>query len=119
MAFYAATVTTDASGDGTNLDANGNPQWNGQFRGRLMGLRFVPDASPEVGTDTTVAETQGLLRTIHTFTDTTTDTTVHPAAAITGATDAYLPYYVESANLKVTVAQGGNAKTVTIIALIE
>lgn len=119
MGYYFTTVTTDGSGDGTNLNAGGIPQWNGQFCGELMGVRITFGASPTAGTDTTLTEISGMTRTIQTFTDTVTATNAFPAAAIDGADDAYLPHYVESSNLKVTVAQGGSAKTVTVGVLIK
>lgn len=119
MGFYSATVTTDSSGDGTNLNALGNPQWSGSFRGLLRGVRVTFGASPTAGTDTTLAEISGMTRTLHTFTDVVTATNAFPAAAIDGATDAYMPHYVDSASLKVTVVQGGNGKTVTVGLLIE
>lgn len=119
MGFYSTTVTTDASGDGTNLDALGNPAWNGSFRGLLRGVRITFGASPTAGTDTTLTEISGMTRTIHTFTDVVAAANVFPAAAVQGATDFFMPHYVDSANLKVTVAQGGNGKTVTIGLLIE
>lgn len=119
MAFYTATVTTDGSGDGDNLDANGNPQWSGIFHGDLMGVRVTFGASPDAGTDTVLSEISGLSRTIHTFTNTATATNAFPAADIEGATDAYLPHYVESTNLKVLVDEGGDTKTVTVTVLIR
>lgn len=119
MGYYVATVTTDASGDGTNLNELGNPTWSGSFRGELMGVRITFGAAPTAGTDTTLAEISGMTRTLHTFGDVVTATNVFPAAAIQGATDSFLPHYVDSSNLKVTVAQGGNAKTVTVGLLIR
>lgn len=119
MGFYTTTVTTNASGDGTNLDANLNPVWSGHFRGDLLGVRVTFGASPTAGTDTVLSEPNGMTRTLHTFTDTVTATNAFPAAAIDGADDAYLPHYVESGNLKVTVAQGGDTKTVIVTVLIR
>ena len=113
IGFYSTTVTTDASGDGTSAD------WNGKFHGKLVGLRISFGGSPTAGTDTTLTEPNGLLRTIATWTDTVTAATSHPAAAITGATDAFMPYYVDSNNLLVTVDEGGEDKTVTVTVLIE
>lgn len=119
MGYYVTTVTTNSSGDGTNLDALGNPAWSGSFCGDLMGVRITFGASPTAGTDTTLAEIGGMTRTLHTFTDVVTATNVFPAAEIDSATDAFMPHHVDSSNLKVTVAQGGNAKTVTIGLLIR
>lgn len=119
MGYYTTTVTTDASGDGTNLDANGNPKWSGIFHGKLMGVRVTFGAAPTAGTDTTLAEIGGMTRTIHTFTDVITATNVFPVAAMQGATDSFMLHYVESNHLKVTVAQGGNTKTVTVGVLID
>lgn len=113
IGFYSATVTTDASGDGTSTD------WNGSFSGLLRGVRIAFGASPAATTDTTLTEPNGLQRTLATWTDTDTDGTTHPAAAIEGATDAFMPYAVDSNNLLVTVAQGGDSKTVTVTVLIE
>jgi hypothetical protein len=119
VGVYQAVVTTNGSGDGTNLDSLGNPLWSGHFRGELMGIRIEFGASPAAGTDTTLSEITGLKRTLHTFTDTAAAANAFPAAAIAGATDAFLPHYVDSSNLKVTVAQGGDTKTVYLTALVK
>lgn len=113
IGFYSATVTTDSSGDGTSTD------WNGKFSGLLRGVRISFGASPAATTDTTLTEPNGLLRTIATWTNTDTAATSHPALAITGATDAFMPYAVDSNNLLVTVDEGGDTKTVTVTVLIE
>lgn len=112
VGYYSTTVTTDASGDGTAT-------WETKFNGKLVGLRVEFGATPESTTDTTITEPSGLQRTIQTWTNQSSDVTAHPAALIAGATDAYLPYYVDSANLLVTVDEGGDTKTVTVIALVE
>lgn len=112
IGYYSTTVTTDGSGDGTAT-------WSESVTGILAGVRISFGASPAAGTDTTLSESRGLERTIKTWTDTNTAETVHPAAAIDGATDAYLPYYIDTKNLLVTVAQGGDTKTVTVTLLIE
>lgn len=121
MAFYRAVVSTDSGGDGDNLDANGNPVWNGSFQGYLAGIRYEFDAGTAATADTTVSEPVGLKRTIDSLTDTNTATTRTPSNAVTGATDFFLPYLVDSANLKVVVAQGGADVTdaVTVIVQIE
>lgn len=113
VGFYRATVTTNSSGDGTSSD------WTGSFNGVLRGVRIEFGGSPTAGTDTTLTEPNGLKRTIATWTDTVTDGTSYPAVEITGSTDAYMPYYVDDTNLLVTVAQGGDTKTVTVTVLIE
>lgn len=118
MGFYTTTVTTDASGDGTNLDALGNSQWSGVFRGMLMGMRVEFGASPDAGTDTVLSEPKGLKRTIQTLTDTSTSTNKHPVVAADGVSGASVYYFVESSNLKVTVAGGGDTKTVIVTVLI-
>lgn len=112
VSFYSTTVTTDASGDGSSS------AWNGTFTGMLAGVRIEFGASPAATTDTTLSEPGGLQRTIKTWTDTDSNETVHPQAAIDGATDAYAPYYVDSQNLNVTVDQGGDTKTVTVTVMI-
>lgn len=113
IVFSSATVTTDSSGDGTSTI------WDVPFNGKLVGLRIAFGASPASTTDTVVSEPRGLQRTIKTWTDTDNAATVHPAADIDGATDAYIPFYVDSNNLLVTVDEGGDTKTVTVTALIE
>jgi len=121
MPYYIATVTTDASGDGNNLDSGGNPVWNAQFRGYLVGVRYAFSGSAASGADTTLDEPHGLQRTIDSLTDTNTDATRHVAAAIEGSTESYMGYYVDSTNLRVVVAQGGASVTdaVTVYVLID
>lgn len=112
IGFYSTTVTTDASGDGTAT-------FTQTFSGFLRGVRIAFGDTPAGTTDTTLTETTGLQRTLATFTNTNAESTVHPAAAIEGATDAYMPYVIDSSGLLVTVAQGGDTKTVTVTLLIE
>lgn len=116
--FYVATVTTDASGDGTNLNALGNPVWNGNFEGKLRGVRFE-NAAYDATADITLAEPNGLKRTIDSLGDSQTPTNHIPYEEPTGSTDFFVPFCVNSNNLKVTVAQGGNAKTGSVVVLIE
>lgn len=123
MGYYAATVSTDGSGDGTNLDALGNPVWNGFFKGLFMGAR-LDDNGAAVTVDITLSEPNGLQRTILAKTDVTADITHNPQWLVqTNAgvdTTFYSPFYVEAANLKVTIAQGGATVTdaVKVIILI-
>lgn len=120
MGWYTASVSTDGSGDGTNL-SSGNPVWNANFKGLLMGLR-VDDNGADATADVTIAEPSGLVRTIQTVTDITTDTTYNPQQEIKTTagvgTGLYNPFYVESNNLKVTVAQGGATITNAIIVTV-
>lgn len=109
IGFYSATVTTDENGDGTSSD------WNGKFVGELLSARIEFGASPDAGTDTTLTAPRGAQHSYKTWTNTNSDGTVYPMAAVDGATDAYRPFYVDSSNLLVTVDEGGNSKTVTVI----
>lgn len=124
MTFYTATVSTDASGDGTNLDDNGNPQWSGVFSGLLMAVKFDFAAGTDAGADTTLTEPQGLGRTIATETDSKTDITFYPQVASTdneGAalTGVYQHMLVDSSNLKVTIADGGNAVAGAVKVIVQ
>ena len=120
MGLYHCTISTDGSGDGTNL-SGGNPQWTGHFCGLLMGV-FIDDNGAAATADVTIAEIAGLKRTILTGTDVTADTAYNPQsptqtnAAV--ATGLYSPFYLESSNLKVTVAQGGTSVTNAIIVTV-
>lgn len=122
MGFYTATISTDGSGDGTNLDANGNPSWNGPFRGLLLGIH-VDDNGAAATVDVTINEPAGLKRTILDVDDVTSDTNYNPQnptqtnAGV--ATGAYAPYHVDSTNLKVTIAQGGTSVTAAIIVTVS
>lgn len=121
MGFFTASVSTDGSGDGTNLDANGNTVWNGIFKGILAGI-LLDDNGAAATVDITVSEPNGLKRTILTATDMTSDTNYNPQQPIQTnaavATGLYSPYYVDSTNLKITVAQGGTSVTNAIIATV-
>lgn len=124
MGFYTATISTNSSGDGTNLSSTtGNPVWNADFRGLLMGIR-LDDNGADAGVDITISEPFGLQRQILAKTDVSADETHNPQQLVqtTAGVDTtfYSPFYVESSNLKVTVAQGGNTVTdaVKVIALI-
>lgn len=124
MAYYTATVTTDASGDGDNLDANGNPQWSGIFSGLLLAVKYDFSASADAGSDTTLTEPHGLARTLCSLTDSNTDTTFYPQAQGTTAAgvaiDAnYQHYFVDSSNLKVTIADGGADVTGAVKVIVQ
>ena len=122
MAWYKATVSTDGSGDGTNL-TNGRPVWSGNFYGFLMGVRLDFSGSAAAGSDTTLTEINGLQRTLVSLTDTNTDTTLNPQIEITDNAGtgkaSYSPAIVDSANLKVTVAQGGATVTDHVAVFVE
>ena len=121
MGFYTASVSTDGSGDGTN-SVNGRCIWNGSFHGLLMGIR-IDDNGAAATVDVTITEPNGLMRTILTVTDITSDTSYNPqsptqtSAAV--ATTFYIPFRVDSNNLKVTVAQGGTSITNAIIVTVD
>lgn len=113
--YISSAITTDGSGDGTTSD------WNGSFSGKLVGVRYEYSGSTAATADTTLSETNGLKRTLDTVTDGNTNVTRNPAFAVTGATDFYLPYFVDSNNLTVTIAQGGATVTdaVQVTVMIE
>ena len=108
-------ITTDGSGDGTTT------AWRSYFNGELVGLRYVFSGSTAATADTTLSEQNGLARTIDSVADSATNITKNPANAVLGATDAFTPYYVDSANLTLTIAQGGAtvADAVYIIVMIK
>jgi hypothetical protein len=116
MGLFHCSISTDGSGDGTNL-VGGNPTWDGIFTGLIMGI-FIDDNGAAAGADVTISEPEGLKRTILTATDVNADTTYNPQNVIQTnaavATTQYNPFYVESNNLKVTVAQGGATVTAAI-----
>lgn len=120
MGFYEARITTDGSGNGTN-DTLGRYTWNGNFTGLLMGIR-IDDNGAAATVDITLKENKGLMRTIFTATDLTSDTTYNPQWEIqnsTGtATGLYAPLLVDSTNLEVEVAQGGTSVTEAIIVTV-
>lgn len=121
MGFYSTTISTDGSGDGTNL-SGGVLQWTGFFRGNLRGV-FIDDNGAAATVDITINEPNGLKRTILTATDLTSDTAYNPMwQAVTNAAvaiaDSYTPFLVESSNLKVTIAQGGTSITGAIIVTV-
>lgn len=123
MGFYTATISTDGSGDGTNLDATtGNPVWNAAFKGILMGI-LVDDNGAAATVDVTITEPSGLKRTILAVTDVTSDTNYNPQQEIQTnagvATGLRSPYRLDSTNLKVTVAQGGTTVTAAIIVTLD
>ena len=122
MGFYTASISTDGSGDGTNLSAIGNPVWNADFHGFLMGI-LIDDNGAAATVDVTITEPSGLKRTILTGTDVTADTNYNPQQAVQTnaavATGTYVPYLVDSSNLKVTVAQGGATITNAIIVTVQ
>ena len=124
MGIYVATVSTDGSGDGTNLDALGLTKWNGIFRGLLTAVKFDYSASTDAGADTTLTEISGLQRTLITKSNSATDFTAYPRIQATdsGGTaiaGAYEFARVDSANLKVTIAQGGATVTDAIRVIVD
>jgi hypothetical protein len=122
MGLYHTTISTDGSGNGSNL-ANGIYNWTGHFRGKLRGV-FVDDNGAAATLDVTITEPNGLKRTILTATDVTSDTTYNPewqvqtnaGVAVTGA---YRPFRVESSNLLVSIAQGGNNIASAVIVTVD
>lgn len=123
MAYYTATVSTDASGDGDNLDANGNTQWSGIFSGLLLAVKF-DFTGADAGSDTTLTEPHGLARTLCSLTDSNTDTTFYPMAQSTDSggtaiSGNYQHYFVDSSNLKVTIADGGTSVTGAVKVIVQ
>lgn len=124
MAFYTATVSTDGSGDGDNLDSNNNPVWSGKFKGLLLGVKFDFSGSAASTADTTLSEVSGFTRTIASLTDSNTDTQFYPQVQATdsggsGITGVYQHMLVDSSNLKVVIAQGGTSITDAVIVIIQ
>lgn len=123
MGLFIANISTDGSGDGSNMDT-GVPVWNGSFVGILMGV-LIDDNGADAGADITISEPYGLKRTILAVTNVASDTTYNPQQEIqtnaAAATGLYNPYLVNSSNLRVVVAQGGatitNAIKVTVLIL--
>jgi hypothetical protein len=123
VAFYTATVSTDGSGDGTNLDSLGNCKWNGDFSGLLMAVKFDFASATDAGADTTLTEPVGLGRTIGTVSNSKTDTTMYPRVLETDTLGASIGTYtqmvVDSHNLKVTIAQGGATVTDAVKVIVQ
>jgi hypothetical protein len=123
VAIYQTTVSTNGSGDGTNLDANGNPQWNGYFRGLLMAVKFDFASATDAGSDTTLTEPVGLGRTLATLANSKTDTTFYPRVLETDnaavSIGSYTMMQVDSGNLKVTIAQGGATVTGAVTVIVD
>lgn len=121
MGFYTATISTDGSGDGTNLEG-GRTVWNALFNGLLMGIH-IDDNGAAATLDVTINEPNGLRRTILSVTDVTSDTSYNPqnptqtSAGV--ATGLYSPFRVDSGNLKVTVAQGGTGIASAVIVTVD
>lgn len=122
MGLYHTTISTDGSGDGSNL-ANGICDWTGYFRGKLKGV-FVDDNGAAATLDVTINEPNGLKRTILAVSDVTSDTTYNPQNQVqtnAGAniTDVYEPFRVESSNLRVIIAQGGTSVASAVIVTVD
>lgn len=125
MAEYFATISTDGSGDGTNISATtpiGKPLWNADFYGALMGVR-VDDNGADAGVDVTLSEPYGEQRTILAVTNVASDTTYNPTRLMqdtAGADGTQRTHFlVRSNNLKVTVAQGGATITDAIKVIVD
>lgn len=115
MPYFSATVTTDSSGDATVTS------WSGAFQGLLLGVRIDGDGY-DSGADITISEPRGLARTILTLTDTNTDTKYNPQDEVDDTSGSglgtYTPFYVDSTNLQVVIAQGGDTTTGTVYLLV-
>lgn len=121
--FYM-TVTTDASGDGTATANKG-------VLGKLYAIDLI-DGTFDDGVDITVATINnpisGVTKTLFVKADFNTDSTVYPrtlvhddaaGAALTGTAGGDRAMPVVDGTLKVTIAQGGNAKTGGCIVYVE
>ncbi|MGB1285060.1 MAG: hypothetical protein ACPG7F_00890 [Aggregatilineales bacterium] len=118
MATLSATIVTDGSGDGTNLDSNSNPSWSGRTSARVLeGIRIEYGAADGT-TDVTIEEVAGLKRTILSISNNNTDTTYTPTNehqdTAGSSVSQYAPFTVDPGNLKVTVAQSGASKEITV-----
>jgi hypothetical protein len=124
MGYYTATISTDGSGDGSNVSATtpiGKTIWNADFKGIIMGARY-DDNGAAATADVTLSEPYGLQRTFLIGTDVAADASYFPQVATnksdSTATGLYGVAQVDSNNLKVTVAQGGTSVTDAIIVTV-
>lgn len=122
IAHYNTSVNSSAGGTGNNL-SSGRPQWDVDFQGMLLGIRLDYHASAAAGTDVVISEPYGLQRTILTRTNANADATFTPQSAVmdttgTAIASSYTPFYVESSNLQVAVAETGGALTRAVVVTV-
>jgi hypothetical protein len=118
MRRVAVALTTDASGDCT--------AYSGQVSGRVLAVIYTKTNFSN-GVDITVS-TKTTLQTIMTWTDVNASATVYPRAQVHGVTGTGLtldgtrlmvePIAAADEEIKVVVAQGGNATTGTVTLII-
>lgn len=111
-------ITTDGSGDGSGS--------TDRVRGFLRGIRVELGGTPAATTDITIAEADGLQRTLLTLTNYSTAAAVFfPLSRGTDsagtAVDWYEPHFLDWTALSVTVAQGvaSTADAVVITVSVE
>lgn len=120
--FYLS-VTTDGSGDGTATADR-------SVLGQLYAIDLI-DGSADDGVDVTVTainnSLSGVVKTLFVKADFNTDSTVYPrtlvhddaaGAALTGTAGGDRAMPVVNGTLKLTIAQGGNAKTCAAIVYV-
>lgn len=114
MTLYTVVVNTNGSGAGSGVSA--------PIRGYLQGMRVVFGGTPAATTDTVIAESNSMARTLLTLTDINTSAAYNPQAQAQDGVGVgvtfYSPYYLNGP-VSVAVAQGVASTTAAVTVILN